>query len=163
MINTSVVRRIRGVALILSNPRGEVLLLKELQTKPHLGKYEGMLSPPMETCLEGETNPSTLDRLVEEELPGFVGHVKIDGERRGVYRVAPQAWASLYVGQTEDLLLPKLDEKSDEVGGYFWLPPKDALTSWLRRGASEMLSDYVEGRWNVICRHCRPVSSSPRS
>jgi hypothetical protein len=160
MIHASVVRRVRGVALILSNPRGEILLLQELQTKPHFGKYAGMRSPPMETCFEGEQNDSTLDRLVDEELPGFAGRIKIDRERRGVYRIVPGVWVSLYVGQTEDSLLPTPNEKTEEVGGYIWVSPEEALELWLRQGAREMLAHYIEPRRGVLCRHCCSVSSS---
>lgn len=155
MSNSTRTLRVRGVALIVSNPRREVLIIQELQTKPHLGKYAGMFSPPMETSHKGEQDRSTIARLVDEELPGLAGHIKIEDKRRGVYRIVPGVWVSLYVGQIQDSLLPIPNEKSkEEVGEYIWVLPENALALWLRQGAREMLSDYIENRNNVICQCC---------
>lgn len=156
--------RVRGVALIVSNPHSEVLIVQELQTKPHLGKYAGMFSPPMETSHGRERDCSTIIRLVDEELPGLADHIKIENERRGVYRIVPGVWVSLYVGQIQNLLLPTPDERSkEEIGGYVWVPTGNALTLWLRQGAREMLSDYIENRNNVVCRYCCPPKLSGTS
>ena len=158
MSNSARILRVRGVALIVSNPRGEILIIQELQTKPHLGKYTGMFSPPMETSRERERDCSTIVRLIDEELPGLAGHIKIENERQGVYRIVPGVWVSLYVGQTRDSRLPTPDARSkEEVGTYLWVPPCEAITFWLRQGAGEMLTDYVEHRNKVVCRHCRPA------
>lgn len=161
MSNSTHILHVRGVALIVSNPRHEVLIIKELQTKPHLGKYAGMFSPPMETSLAGEEDHSAIIRLVDEELPGLAGRIQIESGRRGVYRIVPGVWVSLYAGQVQDSLLPTPDEKSkEEIGGYIWVSPENALALWLRQGAREMLSDYSENRNNIVCRHCcQPVSS----
>ena len=157
MTHATRVLRVRGVALIIRNPRDEVLILQEFEAKPHFGKYPGMFSPPMETSRKEEQDRSALTRLIYEELPGFEGHVEIEGKRHGVYRVVPGAWVSLYVGRVPDLLLPIPDSRSGkEVGGYFWTPPRNALTLWLRQGAREMLSDYIANRRNAVCRYCRP-------
>ena len=48
------VRRVRGVALIVENPEGKILVLQECESKPHLGKYPGMFSIPMETSKPNE-------------------------------------------------------------------------------------------------------------
>lgn len=150
---------IRGVALIVSNPHREILIVKELQTKPHYGKYAGMFSPPMETSHDGERDSSALGRLVAEELPGLTGHIEIDGERRGVYRIVPRVWVSLYIGQTQDFLLPIPDKKSGEIGEHLWVPPQNVLMLWLRQGAREMILDYIEDRSGVVCRYCYPATS----
>lgn len=57
-----------GVGLILFAPTGKVLVLRELKSKPHNGKYSGMLSIPFETMEEGETKESALKRLIHEEI-----------------------------------------------------------------------------------------------
>lgn len=154
MTNSKRAFRARGVALIVSNPRGEVLIVRELESKPHIGKYAGMFSPPMETSQDGEPDCLALARLVDEELPGLANHIKIDSRRRGIYRVVRGAWVSLYVGQSQNSLLPTPDKRSEEVEGHTWVFPKNALTLWLRQGAREMLADYIENRNDVICRHC---------
>jgi len=149
--------RVRGVALIVSNPRREVLIIQELQTKPHLGKYAGMFSPPMETSHKGEPDHSVIARLIDEELPGLANFITVESERRGVYRIVPRVWVSLYAGHIQDSLLPTPDERSEEeIGGYTWMLPKDAITLWLRQGAREMLSDYIKNKSGAVCRHCCP-------
>ena len=95
MSNTIRALRVRGVALIVSSPRQDVLVLQEQQTKAHLGKYAGMFSPPMETSYKGERDCSALTRLVDEELPGLADHITIERKRCGVYRIVPGAWVSL--------------------------------------------------------------------
>ncbi len=154
MTNKTGTLRVRGVALIVSNPRREILIIKELQTKPQYGKYAGMFSPPMETSHDGEKDAETLKRLIDEELSGLAGHIHIRGGRRGVYRIVPKVWVSLYVGETQSLLLPTPDATSEEIGEHLWVLPKNALTLWLRQGAREMIADYIENQNDVICRHC---------
>src|ERR1035437_1708478 len=131
MVHATHVLRIRGVALIVSNPSCEILIIQELQTKPHIGKYAGMFSPPMETSQKGERDHSAITRLINEELPGLAGHIQIEDKRRGVYRIVPGVWVSLYIGQVQNSLLPTSDEQSrKEVGEYLWVSPRDALALW---------------------------------
>ena len=156
MANSKRVFRARGVALIVSDPLGEVLIVRELESKPHIGKCAGMFSPPMETSHNGEPDCLALARLVDEELPGLANHIKIDSRRRGAYRVVRGVWVSLYVGQSQNSLLPTPDKRSEEIEGHAWVLPKDALMLWLRQGAREMLVDYIENRYDVICRYCSP-------
>lgn len=149
---------VRGVALIVVNPSGEVLVLQEFHAKPHFGKYAGMLSIPMETSRSGEPDHAALERLVAEELPGLASRLKIHGERFGVYRVVPRVWVSLYTARAEDAALPILTPAdSREVGNHAWMLPENAMALWLRQGAREMLSDYIHGRMGTVCRRCQPV------
>lgn len=57
-----------GVGLILFNTAGQILTLKELQSKPLIGKKSGMISFPLETVEHGETYNKTLRRLLREEI-----------------------------------------------------------------------------------------------
>ncbi|MBI2610829.1 NUDIX hydrolase [Candidatus Kaiserbacteria bacterium] len=145
----------RGVALIVVNPNGEVLVLKELEAKPDLEKYVGIYSIPMETVEKGESEQEALARLITEELGGL--SVEIESKKRGFYWIAQDARASLYVGQTDtrDLRCPS---KSGEVDGQRWESPREALKLWIRRGVREMLHDYLAGRRGVTCSHCRSVA-----
>ena len=81
-------RGIRAVALIVVNPNGEVLLLQEFGSKPHIGKLAGMSSIPMETSAPREPDDMVLARLIAEELPGLAPKITIEG-RLGVYRIVP--------------------------------------------------------------------------
>jgi 8-oxo-dGTP pyrophosphatase MutT (NUDIX family) len=64
---------ISGVGLILFEPKGKTLVLRELKSKPHYGKYAGMLSIPLETIEDGETKESALKRLMHEEIGEEIG------------------------------------------------------------------------------------------
>ena len=103
-------QRIRGVALIVQNQKGEILILQEYQTKPHLGKYCGMFSIPAETSKPGESDDSAMCRLIEEELPGF--NFLLDGAlltHIGAYRIVPRVWANLYFVKVATTCLPDND------------------------------------------------------
>lgn len=65
---------VSSVGLVLFDPEGRILVLKELESKPHYGKMAGMLSVPIETVEDGENNDQALVRLVDEEVG-----VPIDG------------------------------------------------------------------------------------
>jgi 8-oxo-dGTP pyrophosphatase MutT (NUDIX family) len=59
---------INGVGLLLFEPQGKLLVLKELQDKPRIKKVSGMLSFPLETTEDGESPEETLLRLISEEI-----------------------------------------------------------------------------------------------
>lgn len=59
---------VSAVGLLLFDFSGKMLLLKELQSKIHYCKLAGMLSFPIETIENGETNDQALARLVIEEV-----------------------------------------------------------------------------------------------
>ena len=59
---------VSGVGLVLFDLIGRILLLKELKSKIHYCKVAGMLSVPIETIEEGESNDQALRRLIVEEI-----------------------------------------------------------------------------------------------
>lgn len=144
-----------GVALIVENPENKIMVLREGNSKPWLGKYAGMYSVPMETK-KGvrERDQRALARLVAEELHGL--EVTIEPEPRGSYRVVWGARASLYLGRTL-ATLPPAPNGSREVSGHVWVCPEEALKLWLRRGAKEMIVDYIAGERGVDRTFCKPV------
>lgn len=146
--------RTRGVALFVRNASGRILILREWETKPHLGKFMGMYSIPMETSLPGESDQAALRRLVREELPGLEDQVRIDLGRVGLYRIVPRVWVSLYVATMNSLNLPL--KKTNEVGDYAWIEPERVLTLWLRQGAPEMIADALADARGVVRRFCAP-------
>lgn len=152
-------RGIRGVALVVTEPVGTILMLEEFESKPHLGKYAGMTSIPMETCRPGEPHPQTLARLVEEELPGLGEHLTIHPERIGWYRIVPRVWVALYRAEVREPVVPGGD--GGEVGNYVWQFPADVLGTWLRQGAREMVEDFVTGCHGVVRRVCQAVEPEP--
>jgi len=151
---------IRGVALLVVNPAGEILVLQEFFCKPYLGKYAGMWSIPMETCEPGENYPSTLKRLHEEELGGLPS-IHMSARYIGAYRVVPHVWAKLYAAMSSTYHLPGIS--TSEIGNPRWVPVPEALGLCLRQGAREMIRDYAGGVENVIRRHCAEVQSLVRT
>lgn len=146
-----------GVALIVVNPEGHVLVVQELETNIGHGKVAGMCGIPMETSHEGEFDQMALQRLVQEELSGM--HVDIEGVSFGNYQVMPGIWVRLYLGSTGDSSLPSKDTPTDGVTGHAWLSVQEATGLWLRRGAWEMLRDYEDGQRGVSRETCRAVTA----
>ncbi|TSC75324.1 MAG: hypothetical protein G01um101430_531 [Parcubacteria group bacterium Gr01-1014_30] len=143
----------RGVALIVRNQIGLILVLRELETKPEIGKHAGMFSIPMETVEPGEHDVQAIKRLIEEELPGLISKIKVVQTRFGLYRVGHRTWATLYTATASDDSLP--DPQAVGVAGHQWVSPPEALALHLRRGAREMIEDYISGRSFVVRRNCR--------
>jgi len=147
-------KNIRGVALVVQNLQGQILVLQEYETKPHFGKRCGMFSIPMETVEPGESDPCAMVRLVADELPGLeLGNEQILGSRIGIYRVVPRVWVNLYSTRTENGQLP--NSGGHEVGNHQWMAPEIALHLWLRQGAWEMIRDFMSKKRNALCRRCR--------
>ena len=149
-------QRIRGVALIVQNPQGKILVLQEFKAKPYFGKYCGMFSIPMETSEPNEPNYFTILRLVREELPGFSFPSKnVLQSHIGIYRIASHVCNLYFVKVADDRLPDSKNSKSKEVGNYQWMDPEKALDLWLRQGAWEMINDFINNKKGVFCRHCR--------
>ncbi len=152
-------QRIRGVALVVANLKGEILILQEYETKPYFGKYRGMFSIPMETAKPNESDQSAVSRLIEEELPGFdlKPYIKnIIQSHAGVYQIVPCVWANLYSIMTANNYVSDFSNARDkEVGNHQWICPKNALSLWLRQGAWEMIDDFMNNKKGVFCKHCR--------
>jgi len=150
------VQRIRGVALIVQNPEGKILVLQEYESKPHFGKYPGMFSIPMETSKPNESDYCAVARLIKEELPGL--DFPVDGTlqvRIGSYRIVPRVWVKLFFVKASNARLPDSEGSTGrEVGSYQWLDPQKALDLWLRQGAREMISDFIGNKKGALCRHC---------
>ncbi|HCC59891.1 MAG: hypothetical protein A2402_00680 [Candidatus Staskawiczbacteria bacterium RIFOXYC1_FULL_37_43] len=151
-------QRIRGVALIVQNPKGEILILQEYETKPRFGKYCGMFSVPMETSEPDESDYHAIVRLSEEELPGL--DFLFDGvlqARIGSYQIVSHVWVNLYSVRATNARLPdSKDSKNKEVGNYRWTSPKKALNLWLRQGAREMINDFIDNKKGALCKCCCP-------
>lgn len=153
-------QHVRGVALIVQNPRGEILVLQEHESKPHLGKYPGMFSIPMETSKPSEPDSCAVVRLIKEELPGL--RLVADGTLNapiGSYRVVPRVWVRLFCIKADNANLPDSDDSNNkEVGNHQWVVPEKALSLWLRQGAHEMISDFIGNKKGVLCKYCRTPS-----
>lgn len=155
--------RVRGVALVVASSRGHILVLQELQSKPHLGKYSGMYSVPMETSNPEESDESALKRLLSEELTGLE-LAELSERPIGWYMIVPGVKVTLYTSQAVDDRLPTYGVGLPEVTNHQWVPVTEVRKLWLRQGAYEMLSDYIEGRTGVSCLQCRDVfPASPHS
>ncbi len=151
--------RIRGVALFVRNSVESVLILREFENKPYIGKYAGMYSIPMETSLPGDPDSLTLRRLVQEELPGLDDQLRINSCRIGWYRIVPKVWVSLYTASMDSSILPV--KRTNEVGDHAWIEPNCVLTLWLRQGAREMIDDALSDAKGVVRRFCTIPLSEP--
>ncbi len=148
------VRRLRAVALAVSNPDGDILMLEELTSKPYLGKLAGMRSIPMETKRPDEPDAAALARLLDEEAAGLDGTVAIDATVIGCYRIVPHVWVRLYGARCAVRTVPTGGDA--DIGNHAWIRPADALGLWLRRGAREMITDSGNGCRGIVRRHCQP-------
>ena len=155
-MNSNSENRLRGVALIVVNPYDEIIVLKELRNKPHLGKHAGMYSIPMETSDPYEPDIATLSRLITEELDGMRISI-LTCAFVGAFQVVEGVWVNLYSARTKTMWLPSILGDGTEVADAQWCDPETALRLWLRRGAFEMISAYTEGRIPAVtCSFCRP-------
>ena len=148
--------RLRAVALVIANPVGEILVLRELGHKPHIGKFRGSWSIPMETVDSGSDYLATLRQLVEQELGGLAS-VQMPPRYVGAYRVVPGAWARLFATTSSTYHLPSLWDH--DVDGHQWMTAQQALCLSLRQGAREMIHDYVGGLENVRRLRCEEVQN----
>lgn len=117
-----------------------------------------MYSIPMETSNQNENDEAALDRLIEEELPGMASVLSLKKERVGWYQVVSKTWVTLYATKTRSAWLPA---NTPEVGNYVWRNPVEALNLWLRRGAREMIKDFLHARKWVVCTRCQSPPSAP--
>ena len=157
--------RLRAVALIVANPVGEILVLQEFAAKPHIGKYSGMWSIPMETRDPGQNDQAALRQLHEEELAGLPS-IQMPPRYIGAYQVVPSVWATLFATTSSTYHLPPVSSDHPEVRNHEWMPIQAALELWLRRGAAEMIRDYAGGLENVvrkICAEVREVNDTVRT
>lgn len=156
---------LRAVALIVANPVGEILVLQEFVAKPHIGKYEGMWSIPMETRDPGQDDHATLRQLHEEELAGLPS-IQMPPRYIGAYQVVPDVWATLFATTSSTYVLPPISADHPEVRNHEWMPIQAVLGLWLRRGAAEMVRDYAGGLENVVrtdCVEVREVNTTVRT
>ena len=148
-------KRLRAVALIVANPAGEILMLRERRGKKEIDKPENSDSIPMETCEAlNEHHHSALVRLHTEELSGLTS-VHVPGRYIGVYRVVPGVWVSLYATMSSSYVLPVEAGDQPEVDNYRWMSLQDVLAlETLRRGAYEMVRDFAGGLEGVVQTYC---------
>lgn len=154
------VPRVRGVALIIEHPSsGHILTLREMEDKPWLGKLAGMRSIPMETLRDSESHDEAIQRLIHEELSDLP--VLPDIMRIGAYLIVPRIWVTLYTARSASTDLTEV-AKTHEVDSHAWVSPEQALGLWLRRGAQEMIQDYLDRKTGVIRRFCiAPSTEEP--
>ena len=117
---------VKGVGLLLFDPQGKIFILRELQSKPHYNKVAGMLSPPLETVEQGETNPLALKRLVYEEIgvsiqysPKFFKEILIKLSKKYSVKLY------MYTGNVKKQFIGKPNDTDIEY--YGWMKPNEIL------------------------------------
>lgn len=155
----------QGVALIIvRRPDRFIYTIRENETNTSYDKIAGMRSIPMETLKHGETRESALARLLIEEITERLEVTNF--ERVGMYGVGVAAvtcW-TVEVGPQVGIN-PHFSfyNNGDGVSEPLWVPPDELINNgfWLRRGALEMVSDYLNGRKGVYRMSCQSVSLEP--
>lgn len=157
--------KIAAVGLIVIHGEGvkrKALLLTENKAKSWLDKRAGDQSFPMETGKSRESANQTLQRLLDQELPGLSPHLSINKECPiGHYQVVDDTWLLVFHAVSDSLVLPNTTHDKD-VSDHVWVSLVDALDyDNLRRGAFEPLRDAYIGRCEVVCHDCRAPSRLP--
>ena len=118
---------LQAVALVIVSPQGRMFTLRELREKPDYEKKAGMLSFPLETKEEGESDGEALRRLLLEEVgveislseKAFLGSVEMDflsGKKSRLF-------CYLCLSTKE---FPG-DPRDNDVSYHGWLTPNDFL------------------------------------
>src|SRR5680860_551748 len=118
---------VSSVGLLLFDPNGRILLLRELESKLHYGKVAGMLSVPIETVEVGEVANQTLQRLLHEEI-GVPINGRLSYYRR-LYIKLNDAYTEmvfLYTGVCASGLVAVPTDTDIEYFG--WMSPQDILS-----------------------------------
>lgn len=132
---------ITGVGLILTNPSGQLVVVRERTSKPAVGKVAGMITFPLETVEEGEhPEKGTLPRLLTEEVGAVAGMKR--PRLLGFYHVTVNTVTIAYVARCESVIFsPAAGEEVEACG---WMYPLALLTAALRRPEVDpILSDYL--------------------
>lgn len=136
-----------GVAAIIEHSTdNRIFVVQEEQEKRKIGKFRGMDSTPMETGEFGESLPTAIERLRQQEYGGLPFEILYCV---GEYGIA-HATATLFVARALTPCLPVFGEAHGELSNPRWMTPQDACGLWLRQGALEMIEDYIAGRRNVV-------------
>lgn len=134
--------RVESVALLLFNPLGQLWCVRELQSKPEIGKIVGSkdYSFPWETVEADERQLRTVHRLIVEEIdatdqvrfflpvPNWIGCVP-------VYDTLAHVYVAQYVHGPDNMLGAHVDE----VVPLGWLS-REQLLSRRRDGVPEVLA-----------------------
>ena len=127
-----------GIALLLLNNEGKLFCVKELVPKPEIGKNVGDYSFPWETQEKGESDQSTLARLIREEV--HQEEIRISEPRLlGEFSVIEDTLARVYVAHflSGAAKLVGLHEGT-EIESLGW-QTKEFLLSHCREGVSKAL------------------------
>ncbi|MEP7162613.1 MAG: hypothetical protein ABI747_02515 [Candidatus Moraniibacteriota bacterium] len=134
---------VRSVPLVLFNGDGKVFCLRELVSKPDIGKIVGSkdYSVPWETQEVGEEDGDTLRRLLREEVdatgtivisePFFLGKVP-------VYETTASAYAARFMSGPQDLCGTHAGSEFEPLG---WRS-LEFLLSRCRDGIVEVVGRY---------------------
>lgn len=131
---------IYGVGLILHNPTGHILVIRELVAKPEIEKEAGMLSIPLETTNDGEDSYMTLIRLLIEEVGR---NLTIRDVRHFKTFTVKDTEIRCYTGFC-DHAKSEFNPTSDDVEIVGWMTPRGLLQQRVRREVPPILNAYLQ-------------------
>jgi ADP-ribose pyrophosphatase YjhB (NUDIX family) len=118
---------VSSVGLLLFDSTGRILILKELEDKPHYRKVAGMLSFPIETVEEGEVADQTFRRLLHEEVgTTFEGEFNFFKEHRIRLNKTYTENMSIYIGVCG--IGFEAQPQDTDVQFYGWMFPRRILS-----------------------------------
>lgn len=154
-------RNIRGVAAVILSQDGKILVVQETENKPRLDKQVGDWSIPAETIEKEETELEALLRLIKEEV-GENGDIICNPQEDwiGDYGLGAgdNLWVRTYVlhfsGSSQTPRFFSAERR--EVINHRWIEPLEIRGLPRRKGALEVVEDFLAGRRGVICEECSP-------
>jgi len=126
---------ITGVGLILIEPNGRLLVLKELKDKTHIKKKRGMLSIPFETTEGAETPRETLSWLFYEEIGIWPNLLSVAPKEIGTYHFSyntcsVHVW--MFVARTSRAFVATPKDTSN-IAYHGWMHPCELLQAEYKR------------------------------
>ena len=159
-------RVIMAVGVIIMTNDGKVLIVQETRDKPAADRMAGDWTFPVETLEKGESLVEGVSRLIFEE----VGDIKYGFSPKrdwiGDYNVnslEKPVWGRVYLLHVEGMAeeFTGLRSVNDEVINHRWVLPRALRTYSRRKGVDEPLTDFLNGRREVICWQCGPAERWP--
>lgn len=131
---------LQGVGLILLNPCGRIIVIKELVAKPEIKKEAGMHSMPLETVRPGEAPREAVERLIKEELGPRI--VVEEFESFGVLRIANTRIFGYWGLNNQPY--HDFEPVSQDVEIHGWYEPDEIRQMFIRRETVPLLDGWLE-------------------
>lgn len=140
---------VHGVAFLLFEPFGHLLVLRELINKPHDAERVNTLSFPMETIESGEAPDQTIIRLIHEEIGVAIARPPIFFKEINV-QISDIFFVTeyLFLGTCDKAFVAQPNDSDVEFFG--WLTPEELLAQHVRREVVPILREYMQWKTRAV-------------